>query len=55
MEAGMLQRMDDEEERHFTPSEELGFPDKNDSNKWSVSELNDMLKTHVVCDRNGYS
>ena len=31
----------------------LGFPEKKDPNKWSVSELNDILKTHVVCDRNG--
>ena len=35
--------------------DKLGFPDKKDPNKWSVSELNDILKTHVVCDRNGCS
>ena len=34
---------------------ELGFPDKKDPKKWSVSELNDILRTHVVCDRNGCS
>ena len=33
--------------------DELGFPDKKDPNKWSVSELNNILKTHVVCDWNG--
>ena len=32
--------------------DELGFPDKNDPRKWSVSELNDILRTHVFCDRN---
>ena len=32
--------------------DELGFPDKKDPRKWSVSELNDILRTHVVCDRN---
>ena len=32
--------------------DELGFPDK-DPKKWSVSELNDILRTHMVCDRNG--
>ena len=35
--------------------DEVGFPDKKDPNKWSVSELNEFLKTHVVCDGNGYS
>ena len=35
--------------------DELGFPDKKDPNKWSVSELNNILKTHEVCDRNGGS
>ena len=33
--------------------EELGFPDKEDSNKWSVSYLNDILHRHVVRDQNG--
>ena len=33
----------------------MGFPDKKDPKKWSVSELNDMLRTHVVCDRKGCS
>ena len=32
--------------------DELGFPDKKDLNKCSISELNDILRTHVVCDRN---
>ena len=32
--------------------DELGFPDKKDQRKWSVSELKDILRTHVVCDRN---
>ena len=27
--------------------DELGFPDKKDPRKWSVSELNDILSTHV--------
>ena len=35
--------------------DELGFTDKKDPKKWSVSELNDILRTHVVCDRNGCS
>ena len=35
--------------------DELEFPDKRDPKKWSVSELNDILRTHVVCDRNGCS
>ena len=35
--------------------DELGFPDKKDPNKWSASELNDILKTYLVCDRNGCS
>ena len=35
--------------------DELGFPDKKDPKKWSVSELNDFLRTHVVCDRNSCS
>ena len=34
---------------------ELGFPDKKDPKKWSVSELNNILRTHVVCGRNGCS
>ena len=28
--------------------DELGFPDKKDPRKWSVSELNNILRTHVV-------
>ena len=32
--------------------DELGFPDKKGPRKWSVSELKDILRTHVVCDRN---
>ena len=32
--------------------DELGFPGKKDPRKWSVSELNYILRTHVVCDRN---
>jgi len=32
--------------------DELGFPDKRDPNKWSVSELNDILRKHLVRDRN---
>ena len=32
---------------------EVGFPDKKDPNKWSVSELNNILKMHVECDRSG--
>ena len=32
--------------------DELGFPDKKDTKKWSVSELNNILRTYVVCDRN---
>ena len=35
--------------------DELGFPDKEHPVKWSVSELNDILRMHVVCDRNGFS
>lgn len=35
--------------------DELGFPDKKDPHKWSVSELNDLLQTHVVCKQNGCS
>ena len=35
--------------------DDLGFPDKRDSNKWSVSDLNNILQTHVVTDRNGCS
>jgi hypothetical protein len=35
--------------------DELGFPDKKDPHKWSVSELNDILQTHMVTDRNGCS
>ena len=34
---------------------DLGFPDMRDPNKWSVSELNNILQTHVVTDRNGCS
>jgi len=30
-------------------------PDKQDPRKWSVSELNDILQTHMVTDRNGCS
>ena len=33
--------------------DELGFPDKRDPNKWSISELNNILQTYVVSDRNG--
>ena len=33
--------------------DELGFPDKQDPAKWSVSELNDILHKHMVPDRNG--
>ena len=28
--------------------DDLGFPDKKDPRKWSVFELNDILRTHVV-------
>ena len=35
--------------------DELGFPDKRDPNKWTVSELNDILSNHVVRNRNGCS
>jgi hypothetical protein len=35
--------------------DELGFPDKRDPNKWSVSELNDILRKHLVRDRKGCS
>jgi len=35
--------------------DELGFPDKRDPNKWSVSELNDILRNHVVRGRNSGS
>jgi hypothetical protein len=34
--------------------EQLGFPDKRDA-KWSVNELNAILKNHLVMDRNGNS
>lgn len=34
---------------------ELGFPEKLDPNKRSVSELNDILRNHLVRDRNGCS
>ena len=34
---------------------ELGFPDKKDPKKWSVSELNNILRAHVVFDRNDCS
>ena len=30
--------------------DELGFPDTQDPAKWSVSELNDILRRHVVPD-----
>ena len=33
--------------------DELGFPDKQDPDKWGVSELNNILQKHVVPDRNG--
>ena len=33
--------------------EELGFPDREDPNKWSVSQLNYILRIHMVHDRNG--
>ena len=33
--------------------DELGFPDKQDPDKWRVSELNNILQKHVVPDRNG--
>jgi hypothetical protein len=33
--------------------EELEFPDREDSRKWSVSELNYILRRHVVTNRNG--
>ena len=33
--------------------DELGFPDKQDLAKWSVSELNDILHKQIVPDRNG--
>ena len=33
--------------------DELGFPDKQDPAKWSISELNDILHRHVVPDING--
>ena len=33
--------------------DELGFPDKLDTAKWSVAELNSILHTHVVCGRDG--
>ena len=32
---------------------ELGFPDKQDPTKWTVPELNNNLRLHVVPDRNG--
>jgi hypothetical protein len=35
--------------------DELGFPDKRDQSKWSVSELNNILRNHLVRDRNGCS
>ena len=35
--------------------DELGFPDKRDPNKWSVSELNYILRNHVVRGRNSGS
>ena len=33
--------------------EELGLPDREDPAKWSVSELNAILRRHVAHDRNG--
>ena len=35
--------------------EELGFPDRGDLNKWNgmASELNDILRRHLVRSRNG--
>ena len=33
--------------------DELGFPDKQDPDKWGVSELNNILQKHMVPDRNG--
>ena len=33
--------------------DKLGFSDKQDPAKWSVSELNDILHKHVDPDRNG--
>ena len=35
--------------------DELGFPDKRDPDKWRVSELNDILRNHLVRNRNGCS
>ena len=31
--------------------DELSFPDKLDATKWSVAELNSILRAHVVCGR----
>ena len=36
-------------------NDELGFPDKQDPAKCSISELNDTLHKYVVSDRNGCS
>ena len=35
--------------------DELGFPDKRDQNKWSVSKLNNILQAHEVSYRNSCS
>jgi hypothetical protein len=35
--------------------DELDFPDNQDPNKWSVSELNEILRNHVVRGRNSCS
>ena len=33
--------------------DELGFPDKQDPNKWGVAELKNILHRYVVTERNG--
>ena len=35
--------------------DKVGFDDEKDSNTWTVSKLNNILKAHVVCDRNSCS
>ena len=36
--------------------DKLGFPDRDpQANKWSISELNNILQRHVVSDFNGCS
>ena len=35
--------------------DELGFAEREDSNKWSVSELNNILCRHLVWNRNGWT